>query len=188
MGWGQKIAGNAGGPILKWTASGQEVDGMLVAIRTTPARGQYKEGKLADICKLDGTMVTVGVKTVLERQLAEIKIGQRVRILYLGKERGSAGQEYHNFETTPWLEEGQVQQAPQTVQAPPQQAQPAPVPSQPQAGASDKPKPTFETLKAILIAAKGVDAGEAIAGAIASMEGDPTERMMKTLTAQGVKF
>jgi hypothetical protein len=183
MGWGQKIAGNAGGPILKWTATGQEVDGVLVAIRTTPARGQYKEGKLADIRKMDGTMVTVGVKTVLERQLAEIKIGQRVRILYLGKERGSAGQEYHNFETTPWLEDGQVQQPQQAAPAPQQQPQQQAAPA-PQQGS----KPTFEYLKGKLIEAKGAAAGNAIADAIASMEGDPADRMLKTLIAQGVAF
>jgi hypothetical protein len=183
MGWGQKIAGNAGGPILKWTTTGQEVDGVLVAIRTTPARGQYKEGQLADLRKADGTMVTVGVKTVLQRQLAEIKVGTRVLIKYLGKERGTSGVEYHNFETTPWIEDGQTQEQ-VTQKAPQQQQQAAP----PQAGASDGGKPTFESLKAKLIEAKGAAAGNAIADAIASMEGDPAERMLKTLIAQGVKF
>lgn len=181
MGWGQKIAGNAGGPILKWTTVGQEVDGVLLAIRTTPARGQYKEGYLADLKKMDGTTVTVGVKTVLQRQLAEIKVGQRVLIKYLGKERGASGVEYHNFETTPWLEDGQVQQQP----APQPQQQPAP---QPQAGAGDKGKPTFESLQAALVKAKGEATGNAIADAIKSMEGDPVERLMKTMIAQGVAF
>jgi len=177
MGWGAKIAGNAGGPILKWTATGQEVDGVLLAIRTTPARGQYKEGKLADIRKMDGTLVTVGVKTVLERQLLEVKIGQRIHIKYLGKERGTAGQEYHNFELTPWIEDGPSASSsrPQTLVAPPPQTQPA-------------VQHSFDTLTAILIAAKGKDAGEAIAGAIKSMDGDPVERLKKTLTAQGVTF
>lgn len=176
MGWGQKIAGNAG-PILKWAASGREVDGVLIAIRTTPARGQYKEGKLADIRRMDGTMVTVSVTTVLERQLAEVQIGQRIRILYLGKERGSAGQEYHNFELTPWIDDGVDTDAPQASAAVAPQLTPA-----------LSGKPTFESLKAALVRAKGADAGNAIADAVASMEGDPVERMIKTLVAQGVSF
>ena len=181
MGWGAKIAGNlVGGKILKWVSPGQEIDGVFLGLRPGKPYKVGQESWLADMRLADGSISTLPAKTVLKGQLDQVKAGTRILVKYLGKVRGKGEQEYHNFEVTPWLEDGAVQPA---VVAPPVQSVAADVPP-----AGQKPGLDFDTLTAILIAAKGDDAGKAITAAIKGMGGDPTERMRKTLTAMGVSF
>jgi hypothetical protein len=178
MAW-VKLGGNSG-PIQKWTATGQELEGIFLGLRNGK---EFRQGqgpsKLADLRKDDGTQVTCGAPTALASQLSQVQPGTRVKIRYLGLTRGQGGVEYKNFETEAQVSEGGPSQ-PAQVQQPqqPVQQQPAQQPVQ----------HTFESLKAVLVKAKGADAGNAIADAIKSMEGDPVERLKKTLTAQGIQF
>src|SRR5262245_9386474 len=85
------------GNFAKWSdlKAGAVVTGKFTGVR------DGKFGKLVDLQRPDdGTLVTYPAPTVLERQLAEVRVGGLVRIEYQGKVNGKAGQSFHSFITS----------------------------------------------------------------------------------------
>lgn len=190
MAW-VKLGGN-NGPIQKWNAPGQSLEGVFVGLRDGKQfQGNAGKSKLADLKKDDGTQITCGAPTALASQLSQVAPGARIKITYMGEAVGQGGTKYKNFETyvltadAPGAVQPPIAAPPVSTPPPSQTSVP---PQQPVAAQPPAATHSFETLTAILIAAKGADAGNAIASAIKSMEGDPVERLKKTLTAQGVAF
>ena len=81
-----KPSGETYGPITKWKETGQVVEGLYSAKRS----GKY--GLLYQIGE-----TTVPGTTALNGKMGAVRIGDQVRVTYLGRKRAESGVEYQNF-------------------------------------------------------------------------------------------
>ena len=81
-----KPSGETYGPITKWKETGQVVEGLYSAKRS----GKY--GLLYQIGE-----TTVPGTTALNGKMNAVRIGDQVRVTYLGRKRSESGVEYQNF-------------------------------------------------------------------------------------------
>ena len=92
MGW-QEVGGSGNdnrSPIMKWNSVGQTVEGVYRGQRN----GKY--GPLT-VVQTDSGELVYGTKAVLGRKLADVSVGDRIRIEYLGKRQSEQGREYGDF-------------------------------------------------------------------------------------------
>ena len=140
-------------PIMKWNSVGQTVEGVY--------RGQ-RNGKFGPltVVQTDSGEMVYGTKAVLGRKLADVSVGDRVRIEYLGKRQSEQGREYGDFRVL-------VDKAPQ------------------KANFSFAPSAEFERLVGLI----RKDKGDVIAGALsaaAQMAGDPVTAIRDAMKQIGV--
>lgn len=62
-----------------------------------PIQMKGKDGKYTEVTVNAGDKVALFAPTMLARALSGAKIGEVIRITYLGKAIGQSGTEYHNF-------------------------------------------------------------------------------------------
>ena len=81
-----KPSGETYGPITKWKETGQVVEGLYSAKRS---------GKYGLLYQIGDT--TVPGTTALNGKMNAVRIGDQVRVTYLGRKRAESGVEYQNF-------------------------------------------------------------------------------------------
>lgn len=81
--------GDGGESILRWQAIGQEAEGSFNGFKA----GKYGPKSLIDI---GGRIYTAD--TVIKSALESTPVGSKIKVVYLGKNRGSSGSEYKNFD------------------------------------------------------------------------------------------
>lgn len=93
-----RVAVGNNGPIIKWNAAGQLLEGTYLGLRNGKKFANNPEpSKLVDIRKPDGTQVTAGAPTALAGKLSDLKPGTYVWIKYDGTQRGQSGTEFKAF-------------------------------------------------------------------------------------------
>ena len=153
---GGEGSGQTRPPIQKWQTIGQTVEGVY--------RGQ-REGKYGPLVVIQTPAgeVVYGAKAVLKSKLTTVKVGDLVRIEYLGKRKSAAGTEYGDFKVM--------------------------VDSQPQGNQSATPPPVdqaeFDRLAGLIRAAKGDVIANAMASA-AKFTGDPVGSLRSAMDQLGV--
>lgn len=97
----QKVEVNA----WKFNNTGDEIIGTLAAVRDDVG---INKARVYDLQISDVLKVSVWGSTVLNEKMHEVKIGQLIKIIYLGKKKN-----YHNFDV--FIDDGQPEQLPQTT-------------------------------------------------------------------------
>lgn len=82
----------SGGSFIKW--EGYPVDGVVIGTYLGSREGEF--GPIGEVMTEQGK-VAFGMNTKLRGDMANVAVGQEVRIQYLGKAKTKAGKLYHNF-------------------------------------------------------------------------------------------
>lgn len=97
-GW-KKVSGGNSAEIWKFVNKDDEVSGVYVETHQTTNKFTNSPQNVYTFELADGTRRAVFAPVALDREMAKIKIGQEVRIVYLGKEKNpKTGFSYHNFD------------------------------------------------------------------------------------------
>ena len=167
-----KTISGGSGNFLKWETPGQTVEGRLQGIKPGKKFADSdKPSNLAVVMQTNGVGVTFGMPTKLQGAYDDgsVKIGDSLRVVYLGYARSKAGRSFKDFDIQ--VDDGS--DGPGDTPAAPHAAQAAP----PAAAAAPAPA-TFDAagvaaLKDRLLKAKGEKEGGELYGRLeAAMQGD----------------
>jgi hypothetical protein len=159
---GNKSSGDSG--IQGWHTPGQNVEGIFRGL--VGGKPGYKP--LVKI-EVEGNVLTFKGATVLEKKMAAVKPGDRIKIVYQGKKNGANGQ-YYDFQVF-------VDAAPEAL--------PFPKPPTIQEIVKKYDEAEFNRLIGDIRAARNATLADAIA-AIAKESGDPVKSVLEAMAKIGV--